>query len=376
MANILDRWLRGRDKRTDGAPGAAETKPAPAPDELCLDPYETLAQAAAKAPRALSWSRAGIADPRQWQETARIKLAEVSGYGRFGGPPQVLRRQDRGVIDGLRHESLYIRVRHGQDIPVRVVRRDPSPAAPCAAVLCLQGEGIGMHVSWGQSENSAEAQAVAAGFGFACEAARRGHIAICLELMGAGERRPQNRDGNVAPLRTLAVHGMLLGHSLIGQHASDVSMVINWVMGREFGYPAEPGRLAVIGHDLGAAAGLLAAALDARIAAIAMADPPLRFRDAVKRRTVTPEMTMPGLLRWMDLDDILLLCAPRAIVAGPGRAGSAAAAAELLSGARGFYDLFEAGAALTATDGLAPLWKCLAARLAEPLADGGPASDM
>jgi len=366
MANILDRWLRGKDKAPDAASGATAKGASPAAaDDLCLDPYDTLSQAAAKAPRALSWSRAGISDPRHWQDTARIKLAEVSGYGRFGGPPQVLRRQDRGVISGLRHESLYIRVRHGHDIPVRVVSRDEAPASPRAPVICLQGEGIGMHVSWAESDNTAEAQAVAAGFDFAGEAARRGHVAICIELMGAGERRPQDLGRAGASLRSLAVHGMLLGHSLIGQHASDVSMVLNWMTGREFGIAVDCGRAAVIGHDLGAAAGLLAAALDTRIAAVAMVEPPPRFRDAIKQRSIRAEMTMPGLLRWMDLDDILLLCAPRPIIAGPGPAGSTTAS-ELLAGARGFYDLFEAGSALTATDGLAPLWHCLASLLTEP----------
>ncbi len=364
MANILDRWRRGKDKALDAGSGAAGKAITPATDDLCLDPYDTLAQAAAKAPRALSWSRAGILDPRQWQDAARIKLAEVSGYGRFGGPPQMLRREDRGIINGLRHESLYIRIRHGHDIPVRVVRRDEEPATPRVPIICLQGDGIGMHVSWGESANTAEAQAVAAGFDFAAEVARRGHVGVCLELMGAGERRPKDLGRAGASLRSLAVHGMLLGHSLIGQHASDVSAVLNWITGREFGIAADCSRAAVIGHDLGAAAGLLAAALDMRIGTVAMVEPPQRFRDAIKQRSITAELTMPGLLRWMDLDDIVLLCAPRPIVAGPGRAGSTTAA-ELLTGARAFYDLFEAGSALTAADGLTPLWRCLASLLAD-----------
>lgn len=365
MANILDRWRRGRDKAPDGSGGAAGNAVTAAADDLCLDPYDTLAQAAATAPRAMCWSRAGISDPRAWQDAARIKLAELSGYGRFGGPPQVLRREDLGLVNGLHHESLYVRGRHGHDIPVRVVRRDDAPASPCVPVICLQGEGIGMHVSWGEGDGTAEAQAVAAGFDFAAEAARRGHVAVCLELMGAGERRPREIGKAGASLRSLAVHGMLLGHSLIGQHASDVSMVLNWIAGREFGIAADCSHPAVIGHDLGAAAGLLAAALDVRIATIAMVEPPPRFRDAIKQRSITAEMTMPGLLRWMDLDDIILLCAPRPIVAGPGRAGSTTAA-DLLAGARAFYDLFEAGPALTAAEGLAPFWQRLTAVLAEP----------
>ena len=344
----------------DGARGGAST---PA-DDPCLDPYETLSHAAAKAPRALSWTRAGIAEPDKWQEAARIKLAEVSGYGRFGGPPQMLRREDRGVADGLRHESLYVRARHAYDVPVRLVYREGA-AAPLSPVICLQGGGIGMHASWAQAEDAAEREAVAAGYDFARQAADRGYLAVCIELMGAGERRPRGSDPQPdAVLGGIATHGMLLGHSLLGHYASDISMVMNWLAGLEVGIAVDPDRTGVIGHDLGAAAALLAAALDTRLAAVAMVDPPARFRDAVKRRAVTPEMTMPGLLRWMDIDDILLLCAPRPVLACPGRAASSPAnAAELLDGAGLFYGLFEARAGLAASDTVAALWPLLDAVL-------------
>jgi hypothetical protein len=370
MTNILERWRRRRHKAPDNGAGASDA--IPAADGLCLDPYETLAHVAAKAPRAFSWSRAGVVDPRQWQEMARVKLAELSGYGRFGGPPQVLRRQDLGVVAGLHHQSVYIRVRHAHDIPVRLVYRDADTASPRAAVLCLQGEGIGMHGSWGESEGSTEAQAVRSGFDFAREAAARGHIAVCVELMGAGDRRPLDPDGRpAATLRSLAVHGMLLGHSLLGQHASDVSTVINWASGGDVGVAVDPGRIAVIGHELGGAAGLLAAALDTRIAVVVMAEPPRRFRDAIKQRSITAEMTMPGLLRWMDLDDILLLCAPRPVILGPGRSGAAAGADDLVAAGRSFYELFEAGPVLVRAEALASLWRHLAAHLAESGVDVG-----
>lgn len=354
------------------APRGAQAKAhgtMPAADDLCLDPYDMLAHVAAKAPRALAWSRAGIADPRRWQDAARVKLAELSGYGRFGGPPQVLRREDRGTVAGLRHESLYIRVRHAHDIPVRVIRPGTAAAPPRAAVICLQGEGIGMCASWGEADSAKEAEAVRSGFDFAREAAARGLVAVCIELMGAGERRPQDGGQPGAPLRSLAVHGMLLGHSLLGQHASDVSTVLNWVLGRDFGSAVEAGRIAVVGHNLGGAAGLLAAALDTRIAAVGMVDPPRRFRDAIRQRAITAEMTMPGLLRWMDLDDVLLLCAPRPVVIGPAKPGPAADAGELIAGGRPFYELFEAGSALAQAEGLAPLWGRLSALLTDPGAE-------
>jgi hypothetical protein len=346
----------------DGGPGGGSgggSAGEPEGEGLCLDPYETLGHAAAKSPRMMSWPRAGIADPAQWQEEARVKLAEVSGYGRFGGPPQMLHRKDLGVIDGFRHESFCIRARHAYDVPVRLVYRDTVPR-PRRPVICLQGGGIGMAASWGQAAESAETKAVEAGFDFARQAAANGHLAVCIELMGAGIRRPTGPgDGAGSTLGGIATHGMLVGHSLLGQHASDISMTVNWLAGREVGFEVDAEKIAVIGHDLGAAAGLLAAALDTRLWATVMVDPPLRFRDAVKRRAVTPEMTMPGLLRWMDIDDILLLCAPRPVLACPGIARGESDFTDLIEGSRLFFGLLDAESSLFATDSVAGIWPLL-----------------
>lgn len=343
----------------DGARGG----PAPGRrDDLCLDPYDTLSHAAAKAPRALSWTRAGIADPAEWQEAARIKLTEISGYGRFGGPPQMLERRDLGQVDGLRHQSLYVRARHAFDVPVRIVYRDRVRPGS-APVICLQGGGIGMRVSWGEGATEAERDAVSAGFDFACQAAERGHVAVCVELMGAGERNC-GADGDPGDtLRGIATHGMLIGHSLLGQHASDISAVVNWLHGEEVDMPVDPARTAVIGHDLGAAAALISAALDTRLAAAALIDPPVRFRDAVKRRAVTPEMTMPGLLHWMDLDDILMLCAPRPVLACTAHASAVSDARDLLEAAELFYGLFEAGDALSVAAAPVAVWDRIDGRI-------------
>jgi len=355
MGQFLERWLRmaavsGPEDGVRGSGGVSAGA-----GDLCLDPFDTLSHAAAKAPRALSWARAGISDPSEWQENARIKLAELSGYGRFGGPPQMLNRRDLGVVDGMRHESFCVRARHAYDVPVRLIYRDGAP--PRVPVICLQGGGIGMCASWGEAEGATDAGAVAAGFDFGRQAADQGYLAVCIELMGAGARRPKdNSEDKAATLRRIATHGMLLGHSLLGQHASDISMVVNWLAGEEVGFPVDADCATVLGHDLGAAAALLAAALDTRLAAVAMVDPPARFRDAVKRRAVTPEMTMPGLLRWMDFDDILLLCAPRPVLAHAGSASAAADASDLVAGARLFYDLFEAGSALDIVEDAAALW--------------------
>ena len=70
---------------------------------------------------------------------------------------------------------------------------------------------------------------------------------------------------------------------------------------------------------------------------------------------------MPGLLRWMDIDDILLLCAPRPVLACPGLAPCSEEVDGLFEGAGLFYGLFEAESRLRIADAVRGIWPVLGA---------------
>ena len=288
------------------------------PAEVHVDPSEALRRAAAAAPRALAWARAGIADPTTWQETVRTKLAEISGYGRFGGPPAIVHREDAGQSDGLRHERVYLRVRHGHDIPVRVVSGADDGEAPRPAVICLQGQALPMRVSWGSFDTAAEKEAVRLGRDYARQAVRRGYHAVCIEQPGVGERQSVDAMDAVEaahpPLAAMVAHALVIGRCVLGEHASDVSSVLNWMLDGAFGYERLGDCPAVIGYGGGGLTGLLAAALDPRVGAVVAVDALGHMREVMQERMIDLSCVVPGLLRWMDVEDIVALCAPRPVL--------------------------------------------------------------
>ena len=325
MPNTLERWFKRRwlgsaaPDDTEMETGIEPSGPRPSvPAGLQVDPSEALRRAAAAAPRALAWARAGIADPAAWQETVRTKLAEISGYGRFGGPPAIVHREDAGESDGLRHERVYLRVRHGHDIPVRVVSRTAAGDAPRPAVICLQGRALPMRVSWGAFDTAAEEEAVRLGRDFARQAVRRGYHAVCIEQPGVGERQSASVmdavDAAHPPLAAMVAHALIIGRCVLGEHASDVSSVLNWMLDGAFGRELSGDRPAVIGYGGGGLTGLLASALDPRIGAAVAVDALGHMREATQERMIDLSCVVPGLLRWMDVEDIVALCAPRPVL--------------------------------------------------------------
>ncbi len=263
------------------------------PVGLCLDVAAMQRRAAEAAPRWLSWTRAGIDDPVEWQQSARLRLAEISGYGLYGGPPAMLHAVDHeDDAAGLRHRSVYIRVRDGRDIPVRLawVAGSASPAAWPVAI-CLQGDGCDMAASWQAAE-----------IDFARQAARRGYLAVCIELPGAGLRRGGGGD---------AVAKLAVGGGILGDAASDVASVVNWLTQGDCGFPIDLDRIAAIGEGSGAIVAMLTAAMDARCGAVVAAGGLGPYRATVGRRKLPLHHVLPGLLQWMDMEDVVALCAPR-----------------------------------------------------------------
>ena len=317
--------------------------------DVAVCPDAALRYAANAAPRLLSWSRAGVSDPREWHALAHRKLVELTGHGRFGGPPGIVGRRDLGERDGLRHQCLYVRIRHGNDIPVRIVYApDAAAAGQRAAVICLQDGAWGMHVSWGEARSETERGAVADGFDIARQAARRGHYAVCVELPGVGERQPKP-DGATAAGAATTAHGLILGRCPPGDGACDVSSVLNWILDGDFGHALGTSAVPVVGIGTGGFAGLLATAIDTRLAAAAAVDCIGPLRVAIAARSLDFGYVVPGLLRWMDVEDVTALCAPRPVLMMSGRdhpRWPAAEAAQVAQYAAEVYDRFDAGDAL------------------------------
>lgn len=300
--------------------GKFEPYPTP-PKGLGLSPSEAHFADCDAAPLKLAWPRAAIAEPTAWQERARAKLVELLGYERSAQPPSARHLSDSRLPGGFLRRRAYLERRPHHHIPVDLVWAQAS-ATPMKVMLCIQGTNSGAHLSWGEVRMPADPVKIANGLDFARQAARRGYLAVCIEQSCFGERRERKLNPRSAdPCIDAANHALLLGRTLLGERVSDTSAVIDWLEAGGTGLDIDSTVVHAMGNSAGGTTIVFAAAVDQRIAAI-MAGSCVGFiRETIaRRRDPAGQNTIPGILNWLEFDDVIGLIAPRVVltVAGTG----------------------------------------------------------
>jgi len=357
------RWIgRERDPFAGSVPGMALS-----PSERHFGDYET-------APLALRFAGIPGSDVAAWQAQARRKLAELSGYQRGEAAPTAIHETAMPLQSGGVRRRLYLRARRGVDLPIHVIAPTSKPSGLLPVMICLQGTNSGAHLSWGEVRVPADADAK--GYDFALQAAARGYIAVALEQSCFGERAERIiSPRSEAPCVDATMHALLLGRSLLGERAADVSAVIDWLIAERAALGADPARIHVMGHSAGGSVALFAAALDDRIGAALACGCIGPIRDTIgRRRDNQGQNVIPGILNWLELADVIGLVAPRPFATVAGESDPiwpAAGARKAVEEARAVYAALGAAGRLRAES--APgahffrpeeSWKALAAAIA------------
>ncbi len=304
------------------------------------------------APLKLAWRESGAGNAADWQKTARAKLAELTGYGAAAQPPEAHDEGIHGLPGGLTRRSIYLRTGPATDIPIHLIA-DPAQNGPLPVMICLQGTNSGIHLSWGEVRLPADAERIARGSPNALQAAARGYLAVAVEQACFGERRERHLvKPSSDPCIDAANHALLLGRTLCGERAGDVSAVINWLENGANGLHLDMSRLHIMGNSSGGTTALFATALDTRIAAALIGGSVGYFRETIgKRRDPSGQNTIPGILDWMEMDDIVALLAPRPALLFAGREDHIwpfAVTEAVADSARAIYRAFGAGDNLAA----------------------------
>lgn len=305
------RWFgRERDPFADSVPGMALS-----PSERHFADYEA-------APLTLRFPDRPDRDVAAWQAQARRKLAELAGYQRGDLVPPAIHDSTTALPGGGTRRRIYLRARRGVDLPIHIIApKAPTRSAPSGlmpVMICLQGTNSGAHLSWGEVRMPADAEAK--GYDFALQAAARGYIAVALEQSCFGERAERSiSPRSEAPCVDATMHALLLGRSLLGERAADVSALVDWLIAESAALGADSARIHVMGHSAGGSVALFAAALDERIGAVLACGCIGPIRDTIgRRRDNQGQNVIPGILQWLELADVIGLVAPRpfATVAG------------------------------------------------------------
>ncbi len=291
----------------------------PPPNDLYLSPSLTHFADYEAVPLRLSWSRAGISNPLDWQLKARAKLCELLGYERLSDVPAPIHMEDFPISGGLRRRRIYLRSRAFRDIPIHLVWRSEDES-PKPVLLYMSGSTSGVHVAWGDVRIPADYLLLGVGADMARQAAERGYLVVCIEQACFGERLERHlKPRSVARCIDAANHALILGRTLLGEQIMDVSSVIDWLEDGQSGLNIDLDRLHLFGHSSGGSIAVYSAAADTRITAtIASGCVGFIRETTAKRRNPEGSTVVPGILQWLEQDDLIALCAPKPFIAVSG----------------------------------------------------------
>ena len=252
----------------------------------------------------------------EWQTRARKNLSELTRYtvGR-DRPHTIVELSTEKVGPGLLKRSFYLRIRPSTDLPVLLIYRE-GLSAPAPVFLHLAGSTSGVHLAWGATRVPIDHQRVAIGADMARQAAERGYLAVAIEQIGYGDRGEFNL-AKKSSNRTIdaANHLLLLGRTLKGDGASDISSSIDWLESPECPIDILADRILLFGHSAGGTLAQYAAALDTRITGVLASGSVGPIRETIAARGAGGgDGIIPGLLNYFDTPDLIALVAPRAFV--------------------------------------------------------------
>lgn len=228
-----------------------------------------------------------------------LSLTKVSELAVFGPSKDPLHISTYGTAtrDGYRIEKLTYESQPGILIPALLYLPEGQPAK-LPAIVYADGEG---------KKAAAED---------AAQWVHKGFIVLSLDLRGMGETRPA-LDTHDDFTKYFGDHdsaetAILLGKTLVGGRAADIARGVDLLAARA---EVDASRIAGIGKGAAAVAMLHAAALDSRIAKVALEDMLVSYDAIVTNRIHRKmfEQTVPSALKFYDLPDLAAAMAPRPV---------------------------------------------------------------
>ena len=266
----------------------------------------------------LTWSKAAKGNSLAWQAIARGKLFELLGIDLSRDSSSALITTISAVTVTPTHsrQTFYLLVAPRRHVPITIVWDPKKSKESLPAMICLQGHNSGAHISWGEVRLPVDAIRIKNGGDFAIQAVNHGHVAICVEQLGFGERREQAISHRWDhPCVDACNRALLLGRTVLGKRIIDIKAIIDWLQSQTSVVPAiNEKKIRVMGNSAGGETALFAMALDARIEAAIVSGCVGAWRKTSGTRLTCPDTVIPGVLNWFEYSDILAMCAPRPLV--------------------------------------------------------------
>jgi dienelactone hydrolase len=145
---------------------------------------------------------------------------------------------------------------------------------------------------------------------YGAELAERGYVVMAPDALGFEERN-WSAPGGQAEYYELASR-LVRGQTLLGKVLHDVHVALDYLATRP---EVDPSRMGFIGHSYGGRMAIWASAFDERIRAAVSNCGCVNYRNSLTRDAgIQMAFCVPGILTLGDLEDVLRLAAPRALL--------------------------------------------------------------
>ena len=281
-----------------------------------FNPSNIIYQKYKNPPLLLSFSKFKTS-PLKWQIIARKKLSELSGYERKREKIYISKEFNEEIIaKNIFKKKIYLKIASKVNIPINLIYKKPFKKK-INVFLFLAGSTSGVHIGWGEAKMPIDHHRIYIGADMAKQAAEKGYLAVTFEQAGYGERLER-----MLPKQTnnrtidFANHLLLLGESLMGNAATEISSVIDWLCSKNNQYEINKNNIFLYGHSSGGTIAQFAAALDKRIKGTLASGSVGPIRQTIGARGCgSGDGIVPGFLKWFDTKDIISLISPRLFIA-------------------------------------------------------------
>ncbi|MFW5980496.1 MAG: alpha/beta hydrolase family protein [Halanaerobiaceae bacterium] len=259
---------------------------------------------------------------KSWQQQFRKELINILGINeikkRCGEDlePVCL---DRVELDDHIREEWEITSEPGYQVPFYLLKPiDQKKALPL--VLTPHGHGkAGKDTYAGIAHNQKQKEKIKEGErDIALQAVREGYIAIAPDVRGfAGTRLKKDiEEDNISSCRTMQMHALLFGRTLIGERVWDIIRLIDFAKTQD---EINTDKIMITGNSGGGTNSLFAGAVDTRIDVVIPSCYFCTFEDSIGSIYHCECNYIPGIMKLGEMYEVAGLIAPRPFLAVAGK---------------------------------------------------------
>lgn len=250
----------------------------------------------------------------EWKEKSKAKLYELLGLDKYE------KTDDAFHIDYIHEHREYLKIRFtfesekGSTVPCCLAVPKKKACEKPPVMICLQGHGTGMHISFGIAKYENDDNKIDNGDrNFAKQCIKKGICALALDQRCFGER-----GGNPRPdCHGAALTALLTGRTLIGGRVWDIMRVID-VLENHLTEYCDTEKVFCMGNSGGGTATFYAFALDDRIKAAIPSCAFCTYLNSIGELHHCACNYIPHIAEYFDMAEIAGISAPKPIVIASG----------------------------------------------------------